>query len=235
MEQVYVSILSPNPVFADGLRCALEGQPSIAGVRCCGSLDEATRDTQSPAVLLLDAEIGDAATAVRRLLGAAPTASIVVLGSEDDDEPAVRAIEAGAAAFVGRGEPLADLLAAIGHVRASQACCSHRLARAIVDRLCRGMPAPPRNQPPRVQLTDRELEILGLMALNLLNKQIAQRLGIALSTVKNHVHGILGKLDVRCRRDALRRAAQAGLIGQPAAVRACAPALPTNTASWTPI
>jgi two-component system nitrate/nitrite response regulator NarL len=115
------------------------------------------------------------------------------------------------AVYVSRDEgSIVDLVAAIDGVARGELRCSPQMAGALARRVAdlavrAGRPAPP------VQLTGRQLEIVGLIAAGLSNKEIARRLCIEVPTVKNHLHTIFEKLDVHRRGEAVARARSQGL------------------------
>jgi DNA-binding NarL/FixJ family response regulator len=151
-------------------------------------------DPTTPAVL----------RAVRRLR---PEQNVVLLGLADCIENVLPMIEAGAAGYVTKDAHLADLLETIQIVNAAQARCSARITAAVFRRvwqLSQTAAPPPAGQPDKLSV--REKQVLEMIALGLANKQIARKLGIALCTVKNHVHHVLDKLQVAHRRDAIRYA-----------------------------
>lgn len=154
---------------------------------------------------------------IRDLKEAMPSLKVLPLGLDGKQE-ILECIEAGAAGYVPRGASLEQLLEIIRMVHQGAAPCPPEVAASVFARMAelaregrdstsRALPEP--------QLTAREMEILGWIAKGLRNKEIAQRLGIALSTVKNHVHVVLEKLRARNRREAIRLAYETGLLEDP--------------------
>jgi DNA-binding NarL/FixJ family response regulator len=133
-----------------------------------------------------------------------PNTSVVVLTSLLEDESLVRALSAGAVGYLLKDTSALDLRQAIKATVAGQAQISPKAA----TRLVRKVVAP---EPPET-LSNREAEVLQLLARGSANKQIGQRLGIAEKTVKTHVTSILGKLGVQSRTQAALYAARAGLV-----------------------
>jgi len=126
---------------------------------------------------------------------------------------AVSFVEAGAHAYLLRDSGLDDLLRTLGEVRRGRAPCEPAVAALVLERLTRladdaGAPAAPPGEP----LTPREMEVLELLSDGLSNKEVAVRLGVALSTVKNHVHNLLTKMGVGRRGEAVKLAYQQGII-----------------------
>jgi DNA-binding NarL/FixJ family response regulator len=135
---------------------------------------------------------------IKRLL---PEARIIIVGCGFAEERCVRLIELGVRAFVGPEERVGTLLATVEAVHRGNALCSEQITSLVFERLA----ALSRTQPfpaPAI-LTIREAEIFALVREGLSNKEIAHRLCISVSTVKNHVHRILEKLQIRKRCQAL--------------------------------
>lgn len=166
-------------------------------------------------VILLDAnmERADPSEMTRSIKRARPEARLIVLGVEPRDESIVEFIEAGAVGYVLKDASLDELSNTIAAIHDGKSPCSSRVAASIFNRIVQLS----RNQRlaraiQQVSLTSREKDILRLMSADLCNKDIATHLNIALYTVKNHVHNILEKLQVRSRKEAVRYAFDNGLI-----------------------
>lgn len=173
-----------------------------------------------PDVVLIDAsrERRVVLATVRELKEAVPQLDLVPFGLTDREE-ILDFIEAGANGYVPAEASLAELVAIVEAVSRGEAPCSSGVAAGAVKRLLdlsRELSDPHPSSP----LTPREGEVLALVGRGLSNKEIAGALGIALSTVKNHVHSILGKIGVSFRREAVRQAYESGWIDR------CLPSLP---------
>ncbi|HZF07983.1 MAG TPA: response regulator transcription factor [Thermoanaerobaculia bacterium] len=142
-----------------------------------------------------------------------PGARLLVFGLPREDDELLDFVEAGALGYLLEKATSTDLIAALHDLLAGRTHCAPHIAAAVLGRIERhgGEKAPP-VAGPREPLTVRELGILRLLASGLSNKEIGQHLGISLSTVKNHVHNLLGKLAVLRRRDAVRLAYASGLL-----------------------
>jgi two-component system, NarL family, nitrate/nitrite response regulator NarL len=159
----------------------------------------AYRDVQ-PDVLLLDGAMPNAVAVVRTLVAAEPEIRVVVLGVDEGEEEVIAYAEAGVAGYVTRNADVEALSSTLDTVAAGGSPCSPNVAATLLRRvatLSAQQPAAQRTS----RLTIREREIVELMREGLSNKEIAQRLCIEVPTVKNHVHNILDKLDVRRRGD----------------------------------
>ena len=152
-----------------------------------------------------------------------PRVDVVVVGLADTAE-VVRFVEAGANGYLMRDGRFEELAATVEAVHRGRTPCEPGVAARVLERLAElagetdGAAAASRSA-----LSEREVEVLVLVADGLSNKEIAGHLGLALSTVKNHVHNLLGKLGVGRRRDAVRTAYEQGLIDHYLPLRRTAP------------
>lgn len=171
-------------------------------------------------IVLIEADLDEVPSRprIRQLRDAFPDIKVVPLGLETNDQ-ILECIEAGACGYVPLEATLNDLVKAIRLANAGKAHCSPELAVSIFSRiatLARHDEERSRRYPQGLHLTPREKEVLRLLGSGLRNKEIARELKIAVPTVKNHVHKILEKLDVRRRRDAVRMAYEMGLLKEAA-------------------
>ena len=171
-------------------------------------------DVRRADVVLVDAGDGsaEARRTIERLREERPELKIFVTGLDRGPEVAVEFIEAGAVGWAERDASREELAAALRALHAERTPAAPAVLARLLERieaLSRSRPAPPE---PMAELTDREQEVLELVADGLTNKEIAGRLGLAAATVKNHVHNILRKLGVTRRADAVRRAYLGGLV-----------------------
>ncbi len=171
-------------------------------------------------VVLVEVEPGGSRlpSLIRDLKEALPSLKVLPLGL-DENEEILECIEAGASGYVPRGASLEQLLEIIQMVHDGSAPCPPEVAASVFARMAElareGREPPPPRSLPEPQLTPREMDVLRLIARGLRNKEIGQHLGIALSTVKHHVHVVLEKLRARNRREAIRLAYEAGLLEDP--------------------
>jgi len=161
-----------------------------------------------PDVALVDIEIHEAATLIRDI-GA--RAKVIALAVRRVDEDVIRLAESGVAGYVTSEQSLEELIAAVRSVAAGETACEPWIATTLLRRVAELAGERPHAETTR--LTAREHEIVGLLDQGLSNKEIASRLRIELATVKNHVHNILEKLNVRRRADAGAAARNSGARG----------------------
>ena len=141
----------------------------------------------------------------RDLKEKAPQVKILIIGAGETHSQIIEYFEAGAAGYIPRVAPARRLIAAIRGIKTGQAYLAPEVAAALIERLgelARILAHIDPETDAVANLTAREREILELLGQNLKNREIADRLVIEVGTVKNHVHSILGKLDVNSRREA---------------------------------
>src|SRR5919202_427844 len=152
----------------------------------------------------------DGLEATRWILSAEPATHVLILTTFDLDEYVYEALRAGASGFVLKDDPPEQLLAAIRIVAGGDALLSPAITRRVIERFTRiPQPAPPRELE---DLTERELDVLRLIARGLSNAEIGQELYISDTTVKTHITQILQKLDLRDRVQAVVLAYETGLF-----------------------
>jgi two-component system nitrate/nitrite response regulator NarL len=206
-QQVRVLVLADVQLYREGLTRLLAENESIV-VAGAGPTDRdclASIRAERPDVVLLEAGSACRPALVHEIERAAPDAKLVAYGVVDEERQALECAEAGVAAFVSSEATSEQLVSTILGVARGEFSCSPRFAAALVQRvraLAQGR-APATEDPP---LTARERGILALIDEGLSNKEIATRLGIEVSTVKNHVHHILEKLHATRRSQAAARA-----------------------------
>ncbi len=204
---IRVLIVAEIRLYREGLAEMLQGEPEIDVVATASGADEAVRELRErqPDVVLLDVAIPENAWLARALMAAVPGARIVALAVPEIEQEVLACAEAGVAGYVTREGSVEDVVAAVSAVARGEVLCSPRMAASLFQRVATlALERSPASIETR--LTNRELEILDLIDQGLSNKEIARRLTIELSTVKNHVHNILDKLNVNRRAEAAARA-----------------------------
>ncbi|MEU5262198.1 response regulator transcription factor [Amycolatopsis sp. NPDC021455] len=195
-----VLVIAGIRFYRDGLAATLAGLPEVGEVRTAagGGDGLAAVRWSAPDIVLLDMGLPDAVSVARALSRVAPRASIVALGLQETEDRVLACVEAGITGYVGRESSLGDLVRAVRAAARGEAVCSARITGSLMRRVAAVAGAVPAARPTR-RLTAREREIVELIANGLVNREIADRLGIELCTVKNHVHNILDKLGVTNR------------------------------------
>ena len=202
-----VLILGAVRIYRENLAEALHEVAGIAVLGAAATLEEALANTNgsTPDVILVDASTECAVHIIPTLVKACPTARLVALGAPEDDEGIVACAVAGVAGFVAREGTLRDVVTTAKAVARGDPACPPRVTAALLRRVgATGRELHDRLN--RTQLTSRERQILTLIDDGLSNKEIASRLYIEVSTVKNHVHNILAKLGARRRSEAAAKA-----------------------------
>jgi two-component system, NarL family, nitrate/nitrite response regulator NarL len=210
---VDVFIVAGVRLYRQGLASALDadGRFRIVGTAAGHSdgLAQMTQLVPRPDVALLDIGVGPGQLSARQLRAAVPEVRLVALSIDDNDDSVVAWAEAGVAGFVTCETSLDGLMATVECVARGGARCSPRATAALVKRLA-SLAEGHRHPSRRDRLTPREREIVALIDRGLSNKEIARELHIELATVKNHVHSVLDKLQVR-RRGAAAAAIRGGV------------------------
>lgn len=204
-----VFIISDHRLFREAVAASLSHEPEIALFGSGNDVDKALPkiSTTPPDVILIDAASGKhyAIHTTAKIKRELPGVKVVVLGVTRNGDALLDFIEHGANGYALKQSSLAELRDTIIAVNNEEMPCSPEVAASLFFRL-NELSRESRRQKAQVptKLTQRELEILRLVAADLGNKEIAQRLNLSLSTVKNHVHSILKKLQVHHRGGAIR-------------------------------
>jgi DNA-binding NarL/FixJ family response regulator len=197
----------------------LEAEPGLAVVGEASDGMQAVELTHSlqPDVVLMDIRMPrmDGVEATRRIAGPGRdgSARVLVLTTFDLDEYVVEALRAGASGFLLKDVPADDLIAAIKLVAAGDAVVAPSVTRRLLDRFASRLPSADAPTPKALEsLTDRELDVLRLVARGRSNAEIAADLFVSETTVKTHVGHVLTKLAVRDRVQAAVYAYESGLV-----------------------
>lgn len=211
---IRVLIADDHPVFRDGLASLLATQPGIDVVARAADGTEAVELAleHRPDVVVMDLQMPgvNGIEATRRLAADLPETRVLVFTMGEEDGTVLAAMRAGARGYLVKGASQDEVHQAISTVHAGGVVFGASLAVRIAELLSEAA-APDRSAFP--QLTERELEVLDLVAAGRNNSQIAQELYLAPKTVRNNVSAILAKLQATDRADAIIRARDAGLGG----------------------
>jgi DNA-binding NarL/FixJ family response regulator len=216
MSGVRVLIADDHPVFRYGLRALLSAEPTteVVGEATTGeeTIELATR--LLPDVILMDLNMPgiNGIEATQRILAVLPTVAVLVLTMFEDDDSVFAAMRAGARGYLLKGTEGEEMVRAISVASSGEAIFSPTIARRLMHYFgaTHGLhrPVPPQDFP---ELTEREREVLLLIAQGYTNPAIAEHLVISPKTVRNHVSTIFSKLQVASRAEAIIRARDAGM------------------------
>ncbi|MCH8206136.1 MAG: response regulator transcription factor [Chloroflexi bacterium] len=208
-DPIRILVADDHPVLLDGLVAVLSTQPDFKVVGEAGGGMEAVQKVAElrPHVVLLDLEMPevDGVEALRRMRDRDPDVRVIVFTAFDTDDRIMAAVQAGAQGYILKGGPREQVFDAVRVVNAGGSL----LQPLVASKLLRRVSA---TQDSTTSLTPRELEVLGLLATGLQNKEIADRLGIAVRTAKFHVGSVMRKLDAGNRTEAVANAVHRGLI-----------------------
>jgi DNA-binding NarL/FixJ family response regulator len=210
-----VVIADDQELVRTGLRNILENRAGIAvlGEAADGLQAVAAAEALDPDVVLMDVQmpVMDGITATRQLSGKGDRPRVLVLTTFDLDEYVFEALRAGASGFLLKDSTPARLVTAIEAVAAGDSLFAPSVTRRLVERYAEA-PRTPEDGGPLGELTDREREVLALLAKGLSNLEISERLVLSLPTVKTHVGRVLLKLGLRNRVQAVIFAYEAGVV-----------------------
>jgi DNA-binding NarL/FixJ family response regulator len=219
---IRVLIADDEKLMRSGLRAILAAEPDIevAGEAGDGLEAIASAERLRPDLVLMDVRMPnlDGLAATERLLARLEGVRVVMLTTFDLDEYVYEALRAGASGFVLKDAPADQLLTAIRVVAEGEALLAPSITRRLIAEYARRPRAAGRPDQLR-ELTERELEVMRLMATGLSNAEIAEHLVVGEATIKTHVSRILTKLGLRDRTQAVVLAYESGLVqpGNPAA------------------
>jgi DNA-binding NarL/FixJ family response regulator len=214
VKRIRVLVADDQAMMRAGFRMILEAQPDIEVV---GEAEDGIAAVQTatrvrPDVVLMDIRMPrlDGVEATRRLAGH----KVLILTTFGLDEYIVDTLRAGASGFLLKDAPPEELVRAVRVVAAGDALLSPAVTRRLLDQVVPRLDSPERQLPPALsELTEREREVLRLVAQGLSNREIAERLVVGEATVKTHVSHVLMKLGLRDRVQAVVLAYEVGLAG----------------------
>ena len=199
-----------------GFRKLLESAPGIVVVGEAADGQEAIDEARRlhPTLVLMDIRMPrlDGIEATRRLTAETDAARVLILTTFGLDDYVYSALRAGASGFMLKDAPPEELLAAIDVVARGDALIAPAVTRSVIEEFVRRSPAPTPSPPLLDALTQREREVLELLARGLSNAEIAERLVLSSGTVKTHVARVLSKLDLRDRVQAVILAYESRLV-----------------------
>lgn len=216
--RITLLLVDDQPLLRAGFRMVLDSQPGLEVVGEAGDGLEGVREAERlrPDVVLMDIRMPgvDGVEATRRIVESGLPSRVLVLTTFDLDEYAFAALRAGASGFLLKDVPPDQLVAAIASVASGDAVVAPRVTRSLLDAFAAELPAAasPAREDAVASLTEREREVLLLVARGLSNAEIAAQLVVGETTVKSHVSRVLDKLGLRDRVQAVVLAYEAGLV-----------------------
>jgi two-component system NarL family response regulator len=201
---IRILIADDHIVVRIGLRTLLESEPGLQVVaEAAGGAETVRRYGEThPDIVLLDLQMPDGGglNTLRQIRSSDPAAQILILTSYGSEEDIYQSIQLGAAGYILKTEPSADLIEAVRTVGSGGSWLSPSIELRLRERTG------------RLELTTRESEVLKLVFEGLANKEIAYRLGVADNTIKNHINSLMTKLGADDRTHAVHLALKRGLI-----------------------
>jgi two-component system nitrate/nitrite response regulator NarL len=215
-KKIKLLLVDDHPIVLDGIKSHLCAQPEFEVVGDAANGQEALRKAKLtlPDVILMDISMPhmnglEAMTSLRRQV---PNAKILVLTMHDSREYIAQVVRSGARGYLLKDSAPAELVAAIKAVHGGEVHFSPSVSKVLIEEMADGRrPTGPEQQP----LTDREREVLSLIAEGLLNKQIADRLGIGVRTIETHRERIMRKLDIHTVAGLTKYAIARGMTTMP--------------------
>jgi DNA-binding NarL/FixJ family response regulator len=219
MSPLRVVIADDQPMMRAGFKAVLEATGSIEVVAEAGTGEEAVSAAteQAPDVVLMDIRMPgmDGIEATRRL----PRQRVLILTTFGLDDYIIDALRAGASGFLLKDAPTQEVVAAVRAVAAGDAVLAPAVTRQLLDQVGRRLPpAVSRTREGEAELTERERQVLSMLAAGMSNGEISQALVLSEATVKTHVSNLLAKLGLRDRVQAVIYAYETGLIAPGAAL-----------------
>ncbi len=217
-EPIRTMIVDDHALFRRGLEMVLDAEPDIELVGEAADGAEAVQKAAEylPDVVLMDIRMprSSGIEACRAMKEAAPSARIVILTISDEEEDLFEAIRAGASGYLLKDIPLDEVAGAVRAVHGGQSLINPSMAGKLLTEFAAlaGRDEEERQQVPAPRLTDREMQVLKLVARGMNNRDIARELYISENTVKNHVRNILEKLQIHSRMEAVMVAVREKLI-----------------------
>lgn len=201
---IRVLIIDDHPVVRLGLKTMLESEGRIVVTAAVGSAKEGMAEVEKskPDVVLLDLRMPEmeGVEAIAELRNMDPQIRVLILTNYEEDEYIFRAMRAGAMGYLLKNTPQEEIIRAVDRVNNNERCISPEIATRLTETIA------------REELTQREIEVLNLVADGLTNKEVADRLFISARTARNHVASCLLKLGADDRTEAVTRAVRRGLI-----------------------
>ncbi len=210
--EITAVVADDHPLFVEGLVTALGDRGiRVVATAADGAQAVAAIAAHDPDIVLMDLSMPGMSglEATRQVVAEHPATAVVVLTMSDDDDSVFAALRAGARGYVLKGAAADDIVRAVTAVARGEAILGAQVSHRVLDTLAARQPLGPAG--PLRHLTDREREVLDLVARGYDNARIARALGLSEKTVRNHVSMVLTKLPAATRAEAVAAARDAGL------------------------
>jgi DNA-binding NarL/FixJ family response regulator len=212
-DPIHLLLADDHAHFRAGIRALLLTEADVAVVGEAATGEEAVERAAAlqPDVILMDVNMPglNGIEATRRIVFGSPHIAVLVLSMFEDDDSVFAALQAGARGYLLKGAPKAETVRAIRAVAGGEAIFGPAIARRLMGYFAAPRPSAPAHAFP--ELTERERDILNLLAQHRNNAEIARQLALSEKTVRNYVSNICAKLQVADRAEAILRAREAGL------------------------
>jgi DNA-binding NarL/FixJ family response regulator len=215
LDEVRVLVVDDHDLFRTGLKTLLEEQGvNVVGEAPNGQTAIRLASELAPDVIIMDLNMPGltGVETTRKLTGIVPLTRVVVLTISADDDDVMDAVMAGACGYLLKDSSIQDLIGGIRAAAAGESLISPQIAAKVLRRLRSQSSSVDAAETIRAELSDREIEVLKLIANGKDNAQIARELFISPKTVKNHISNILMKLQIENRIQAAVYAVRSGIV-----------------------
>lgn len=213
-----ILIIDDHRSFADALGVALDSQPDIDVVGTASTpwaAREALREPVDIALIDIDLDGHSGLTLAKDIITHFPQTRVVMITGQAEPDALRQALEMRVAGFVLKSVPLDELVATVRSANGGQVALPAPLLAAVVEQQEENRRRGDETSELRRHLTDREIEMLELLAAGMSTKEIAERLYLSVNTVRTHIQNVLSKLDAHSRLEAVSHAISTGLIDPP--------------------
>lgn len=214
-----ILLIDNHVLFREGLASLLESQADIEAVADIGYDQEVLEVAQEfkPDIVLMDgvAQEYETITIIPVIIACHPATKVMVLAGDESEELLFSALRAGARGFMLKNSSFHKLLSCLRVLEQGEMVLSRRMTMRVVDEFIRSRDVEEDQSRKMANLTNREIQILRILASGMSNNEIARRLYISENTVKIHVHNVFEKLGVKNRREASRIAQHLGIPALP--------------------